>query len=60
MTKIPMKREKLYPEQASVKLSKDAMEKMRELKTRGVDVGELRRLAVTRAIEEALNNLQAS
>jgi hypothetical protein len=55
-----MKREKLYTEQASVKLSREVMEKMRELKGMGVDVGELRRLAVTKAIEEAHQGLVAS
>lgn len=50
---IPMKRGQLYPEQASVSLSVESMKKMRELKSIGVDIGELRRIAVERAIEDA-------
>jgi len=60
MSNVPMKRTKKYPAQSIVNLATETDKKMRELKGLGVDTGELRRLAVTEAIERAYSKMVAS
>lgn len=56
----PMRRQKIYTEQINTKITLEDKAKAMELRARGVDVGELCRLAISQAIEAALESVRAS
>ncbi len=54
--KIPMRPAKMFTEQINVKVTPEIKDKIRRLKSSGVDLGELYRDALVPAIELALKS----
>lgn len=55
-----MKRHKVYTEQVNTKIKPELKKMVTELKGLGVDMGELYRAAISKAIEEAYSDMVAS